>query len=140
MSQGKLFQEKGHYITIDKDVKLIRDHFRLHHLKYADMSPVLIPRGYTKSFLDGNIDHQSQMADIRRAYLNIVRSTTHYDRRGVKNRNSITICEGTGQGGKCCWSGQCEGCCCQMENPPPPILGIVPDRPNLGCPALADVE
>ena len=91
--------EKGHYVTIDKDVKLIRDHFRLRHLKFADMSPVLIPRGYTKSYLDGEIDHQSQMADIRRAYLNIVRSTTRYDERGVKSDNSITICEGTGHAG-----------------------------------------
>ena len=24
--------------------------------------------------------------------------------------------------------------------PPPPILGVVPDRPYLGCPALADLE
>lgn len=24
--------------------------------------------------------------------------------------------------------------------PPPPILGVVPDRPYLGCPALADIE
>jgi dethiobiotin synthetase len=92
-------EEKGHYVTIDKDVKLIRDHFRLKHLKFADMSPVLIPRGYTKSYLDGEIDHQSQMADIRRAYLNIVRSTSEYDQMGVRSNNSITICEGTGHAG-----------------------------------------
>ena len=90
--------ERGHYVTIDKDVKLIRDHFRLRHLKFADMSPVLIPRGYTKSYLDGEIDHQSQMADIRRAYLNIVKSTTSYDGQGTKS-NSVTICEGTGHAG-----------------------------------------
>ena len=89
----------GQYITIDKDVKLIRDHFRLRHLKFADMSPVLIPRGYTKSYLDGEIDHQTQMADIRRAYLNIVRSSNSYDGKGLKTDNSITICEGTGHAG-----------------------------------------
>jgi hypothetical protein len=101
MAHGESFHEKGGYVTIDKDVKLIRDHFRLHHLKFADMSPVLIPRGYTKSYLDGQIDHQSQMADIRRAYLNIVKSTSHYDGRGAaaRNNNSITICEGTGHAG-----------------------------------------
>ena len=32
-------EERGGYVTIDKDVKLIRDHFRLDHLKFADMSP-----------------------------------------------------------------------------------------------------
>lgn len=35
-------------------VRLIRDHFNLTHLQYADMSPILIPQGYTKSYLDGN--------------------------------------------------------------------------------------
>ena len=89
----------GQYITIDKDVKLIRDHFRLRHLKFADMSPVLIPRGYTKSYLDGEIDHQTQMADIRRAYLNIVKSSNSYDGKGVKTGDSVTICEGTGHAG-----------------------------------------
>ncbi|KAL7515967.1 hypothetical protein ACHAWX_001030 [Stephanocyclus meneghinianus] len=206
VSQGESFREKGHYIIIDKDVKLIRDHFRLYHLKYADMSPVLIPRGYTKSYLDGKIDHQSQMADIRRAYLNIVRSTTHYDRRGGKNRNSVTICEGTGHAGvgSVVGAGNARvaaelgadvvlvangglgkafdelelnrSLCLQYGvniagvvinkvqpdkyeqtrtylakaiqsmwrgpngEPAPPILGVVPDRPYLGCPALADVE
>ena len=55
------------------------------------MSPVLIPRGYTKSYLDGEIDHNEQMADIRRAYLNIVKSTSN-------NASSIVI-EGTGHAG-----------------------------------------
>ena len=72
-------KKEGHYVTIDKDVKLIRDHFHLSHLHYADMSPILIPRGYTKSYLDGEIDHASQLADIRRAYLNIVKSVSSGD-------------------------------------------------------------
>jgi len=55
------------------------------------MSPVLIPRGYTKSYLDGEIDHSEQMADIRRAYLNIVKSTS--------NNSSSVIIEGTGHAG-----------------------------------------
>jgi len=72
--------------------RLIRDHFHLNHLHYSDMSPVLIPRGYTKSYLDGEIDHSEQMADIRRAYLNIVKSTSN-------NSSGITIIEGTGHAG-----------------------------------------
>ncbi|EED92142.1 predicted protein [Thalassiosira pseudonana CCMP1335] len=202
---GGEFQEKGQYVTIDKDVKLIRDHFRLFHLQYADMSPILIPRGYTKSYLDGHIDHREQMADIRRAYLNIVKGTTHRNKEGAKN-NSVTICEGTGHAGvgsvvgagnarvaaelgadvvlvangglgkafdelelnrslflqygvniagvvinkvqpdkfdqtrtyltkaiQSMWTGS-------NGEPAPPLLGVVPDRPYLGCPALADVE
>ncbi len=88
-------------------MKLIRDHFQLNHLQYADMSPILIPRGYTKKYLDGDIDHQGQLADIRRAYLNIVKNTSaapssHNDMNegnvGGGNQ-SITICEGTGHAG-----------------------------------------
>lgn len=114
-------QEQGQYVTIDKDVKLIREHFQMRHLQYADMSPILIPRGYTKSYLDGEIDHQGQMADIRRAYLNIVKSTSSPCNNDNVNsswdgtssaagdeddsnsssaeRRSITICEGTGHAG-----------------------------------------
>ena len=92
-------QEGGRYVVIDKDVKLIRDHFRLFHLQYADMSPILIPRGYTKKYLDGNIDHASQMADIRRAYLNIVKSSTTVAQPTQQQQQHITICEGTGHAG-----------------------------------------
>ena len=97
-------EQGGRYVTIDRDVKLIRDHFRLNHLRYADMSPILIPRGYTKSYLDGKIDHRGQLADIRRAYLNIVKNTTFsspddYNMIGEEGGGSITICEGTGHAG-----------------------------------------
>lgn len=217
-------EQEGQYVIIDKDVKLIRDHFQLTHLHYADMSPILIPRGYTKSYLDGEIDHAGQLADIRRAYLNIVRSTSSSllgnDRNanvagmegggdGSNNNNgtsSITICEGTGHAGvgSVVGAGNARvaaelgadvvlvangglgrafdelelnrSLCLQYGvniagviinkvapdkfdqtrnyltkaiqqfwtgpngEPAPPILGVVPDRPYLGCPALADVE
>lgn len=106
--KGEDDEQEGQYVIIDKDVKLIRDHFQLNHLHYADMSPILIPRGYTKSYLDGEIDHAGQLADIRRAYLNIVRSTSTScnnlnamaDRgREGSTASSITICEGTGHAG-----------------------------------------
>lgn len=87
--------EEGQWVTIDKDVKLIRDHFRLDHLQFADMSPILIPRHYTKSYLDGEIDHQGQLADIRRAYLNIVRTTSNNARNSDEGGgNSITVSTG----------------------------------------------
>ena len=196
--------EAGQYVLVDKDVKLIRDHFGLSHLRYQDMSPVLIPQGYTKSYLDGEINHQDQMADIRRAYLNIVKATKL--RGGNHNNHFITICEGTGHVGvgSVVGSGNARiaaelgadvvlvangglgstfdelelnrALCLQYGvniagvvinkvqpdkydqtreyltkaidqmwkgpngEPAPPILGVVPDRPYLGCPALADVE
>ena len=97
-SSASSFQEEGHYVVIDKDVKLIRDHFHLHHLQYADMSPILIPQGYTKSYLDGDIDHEQQIADIRRAYLNIVKATNS-NKSSDDDNMAITICEGTGHAG-----------------------------------------
>lgn len=38
----------GKEIRVDKDVELIKEHFHLDHLDYEDMSPILIPSGYTK--------------------------------------------------------------------------------------------
>jgi len=36
-------------IRVDKDVKLIKEHFRLDHIDYSTMSPVIIPRGKRES-------------------------------------------------------------------------------------------
>lgn len=41
-------KEGGKEIRVDKDVELVKEHFHLDHLDYEDMSPVLIPGGYTK--------------------------------------------------------------------------------------------
>jgi hypothetical protein len=146
------------------------------------------------------------MASIRRAYLNIVKSTKFGGGRKSHNNPSITICEGTGHVGvgSVVGSGNARvaaelgadivlvangglgrsfdelelnrALCLQYGvniagvvinkvqpdkydqtreyltkaiemmwtgpngEPAPPILGVVPDRPYLGCPALADVE
>lgn len=44
----------GNDLRVDKDVKLMRDYFGLQD-DYADMSPLVLPPGYTKNFIDGNI-------------------------------------------------------------------------------------
>jgi len=215
-ADGGVQRDEGQYVTIDKDCKLIKEHFRLSHLQYADMSPILIPRGYTKRYLDGKIDHQGQLADIRRAYLNIVKSTSSISTDGYSDSSlsrvdqpenaTITICEGTGHAGvgSVVGAGNARvaaelgadvvlvangglgrafdelelnrSLCLQYGvniagviinkvqpdkfdqtrdylgkaiqqmwtgpngEPAPPIIGVVPDRPYLGCPALADVE
>jgi hypothetical protein len=41
-------KNSGKEIRVDKDVELIKEHFHLDHLDYEDMSPILIPGGYTK--------------------------------------------------------------------------------------------
>ena len=46
-------------VQIDKDCKLAKEYFGL-SCPYSDMSPVLMPRGYTKNFIDGKINLKQQ--------------------------------------------------------------------------------
>lgn len=48
------------------------------------MSPVLIPSGYTKSYLDGEIDHEDQELQIEMAM------------RNIGDKCEVVLCEGTG--------------------------------------------
>jgi hypothetical protein len=48
--------------------------FQLKKCDYADMSPVVIPSGYTRSFLDGEITVQSQLDKIHRSFDRITAS------------------------------------------------------------------
>jgi BioD-like N-terminal domain of phosphotransacetylase len=74
----------GKEIRVDKDVTLIREHFNLQHIDYKDMSPVLIPKGYTKDYIDGKISHDEQFHSIMNAY------------RNIADKNEVILCEGTG--------------------------------------------
>ena len=71
-------------IRVDKDVVLMREHFGLHHVQYKDMSPVLIPRGYTKQFVDGEIEFDYQL------------SAVHESMKNVTERSDVVLLEGTG--------------------------------------------
>lgn len=59
--------ESGETYRVDKDVCLVREHFHLNHLDYEFMSPVIIPRGYTKKYIDGEIDHEWQLKELHAA-------------------------------------------------------------------------
>lgn len=174
-------------IRVDKDVCLMRERFNLNHIDYGDMSPVIIPRGYTKKFIEGNITYQDQLDAIQHSFKN------------VSDASDIVLCEGTGH----CAVGSIVGVnnaqvasmigadmvlvangglgsafdelelnrvLCQhygvrvagvilnkvrvdkLEQTKEymgkalkqrwgvPLLGCVPDRPYLGCPALMDLE
>lgn len=71
-------------IRVDKDVTLIREHFGLHHIDYQYMSPVLIPKGYTKDYIDGKISFDGQV----KAIMNAVNT--------ISEQNEVVLCEGTG--------------------------------------------
>jgi dethiobiotin synthetase len=71
-------------LKVDKDVWLVREHFHLDHIDYEDMSPVIIPNGYTKKYVDGMISHEQQLEDIETAM------------RHVSDASDVVVCEGTG--------------------------------------------
>jgi dethiobiotin synthetase len=76
--------EKQESVLVDKDVCLVREHFRLHHIDYQDMSPVIIPRGYTKQYVDGEISQDDQLRNVELAM------------QHVTDASDIVLCEGTG--------------------------------------------
>ena len=74
----------GSSLRVDKDVCLMREHFKLHHIDYQYLSPVIIPRGYTKDFIDGKISHDTQMNDILHSF------------KAINEVSDVMMCEGTG--------------------------------------------
>lgn len=76
--------DTGH--SVDKDVILFKSHFNLPD-PYQEMSPVLFPRGFTRDYLDGKIDHAHLIEKIDFSY------------RAITARHDITIIEGTGHTG-----------------------------------------
>ena len=74
-------------VSVDKDVVLMRDFFGLRHLQWEDMSPVLIPRGYTKAYIRGAVAHEDQVRRISGAFGRVSASS------------DLVVCEGTGHTG-----------------------------------------
>jgi dethiobiotin synthetase len=74
-------------ISVDKDAALIKQHFRLDHIDYQDTSPVLIPPGYTKDYIDGKITLQTQHEQICQAF------------ERIDSKSDIVLAEGTGHCG-----------------------------------------
>uniref|UniRef100_A0A7S1N4H2 DRTGG domain-containing protein n=1 Tax=Eutreptiella gymnastica TaxID=73025 RepID=A0A7S1N4H2_9EUGL len=77
----------GATIRVDKDVRLFKEFFGLNHIDYSDMSPLLVPSGYTKQFLDGHVCTDAQINDIHKCFQQVV------------SQSDFTILEGTGHCG-----------------------------------------
>ena len=71
---------------VDKDVLLFKSFFKL-SASYEEMSPVLFPKGFTRDFLDGKVDHRDLTDKISQAF------------RSIASQNRFTIIEGTGHTG-----------------------------------------
>jgi BioD-like phosphotransacetylase family protein len=172
--------------SMDKDAFLMQEHFGLDQ-RYEDTSPVLIPPGYTKNYVDGNIGMNEQREKIEQAY------------QRIASQSDIVLCEGTGHSAVgsiveasnaqvASWLGarmilvangglgnsfdelELNRVFCQQHNVDicgvvinkvmpekydqtkhyltkvfqerwgVPLLGCIPDRPFLGCPAIADLN
>lgn len=68
---------------VDKDVVLFKEHFYLPE-KWSDMSPVIIPSGFTRDFLDGRITQEEMQNKIVKAF------------HKISSQNAYTVVEGTG--------------------------------------------
>jgi len=71
----------GEYV--DKDVLLMKEHFNLED-PYENMSPVLIPQGFTKDFIDEKIFSSNLEKKIHNSYQTLCKN------------NEMLIVEGTG--------------------------------------------
>lgn len=71
IGQEQILIRKG--LKVDKDVLIFKEHF---HLKNAEhqMSPVLIPKGFTRDFLDQKIKGVELQKKIQKSYLHLSKS------------------------------------------------------------------
>lgn len=83
---GQRYVETENHDKIDKDVELFRQYFQLpeHPL---DMSPVLLPKGFSRKYLDGQIAHQGLEEKISKSF------------QKIKEKSDFCLVEGTGHMG-----------------------------------------
>lgn len=174
-------------IQVDKDVVVMRQHFGLDPLPYRYMSPVLIPKGYTRNYLDGNIREDIHEELVRQAYDKIssacdvvlMEGTGHAAVGSIVGASNARVASWVGAEMVLVANGGLGSTfdeldlnknLCDQHNVPiagviinkvipdkleqtrhyigkaldtnwgVPLLGVVPDRPFLGCPALKDLE
>lgn len=73
-------------LNVDKDAVLFKEHFQL-ETSWSNMSPVIIPDGFTRSYLDERVTEKSLLNEVHKAF------------RAVSSQNAYTIVEGTGHVG-----------------------------------------
>lgn len=84
IGQQQITAEKG--IPVDKDVLVFKKHFALTD-SLESMSPVLIPAGFTRDFLDQKID------------VNDLRKKIMHSFKKIQEHNQLVLVEGTGHCG-----------------------------------------
>lgn len=71
---------------VDKDAVLFKKHFQLPS-PWKDMSPVIIPAGFTRDYIDKKISEEGLLKDIHSSY------------QRISKANAFTVVEGTGHVG-----------------------------------------
>ncbi len=84
VGQEQVTTEEG--IHVDKDVLLFKEHFNLQNPAEM-MSPVLLPSGFTRDYLDGKIQHAKLVQQIQDSFSEISKG------------HDIVVVEGTGHCG-----------------------------------------
>jgi len=79
--------ESGKTIRVDKDCQVMKEYFSLDHVNYSDISPVIIPRGYTSKYIDGLVQNETQVKAITASFATI------------DAKSDVTLVEGTGHSG-----------------------------------------
>jgi len=80
---GQLHVKVDGKFNVDKDVVLFKEHFQL-PADWQDMSPVIIPPGFTRDFLDNKVSEEVLQSRILNAF------------QKISAANAYTIVEGTG--------------------------------------------
>lgn len=80
---GQILADVGNNLKVDKDVILFKEHFHL-SAKYSTMSPVLLPSGTTRQFLDGKLHSDDLEKEILQSF------------NKIRQESDFTIVEGTG--------------------------------------------
>lgn len=83
---GQQHKKVGEELLVDKDVILFKEYFQLPS-DYADLSPVIFPSGFTRSYLDGKIETSALREKILKSY------------HKIAAQSDFTIVEGTGHVG-----------------------------------------
>jgi len=73
-------------INVDKDVVLFKEHFQMSS-QWSDMSPMIIPSGFTRDFLNEKISEEIMLDKIQKAF------------QEISSQHAYTIVEGTGHVG-----------------------------------------
>jgi BioD-like phosphotransacetylase family protein len=87
-------QANGEMINIDKDAVLVKEHFQLDHVEYQHISPILIPKGYTRAYLDGHLlgHHATTTTTTTTNHETLVQNAY----QAIRSKSDIVLCEGTG--------------------------------------------